>query len=151
MARGHCTILKSLEVRVLPGVDPGAVDDLLVGEDLPETGDQVTGTEDLRDLDGELAHRSGAEDQHRLQAAVLATGRRQIIIAGLWTEMCVAFPTLSALEEGREVYVVADASPESPRRIALPGSVLSRPTGGMLGGTLRGETSDRGVHRTVMA
>ncbi|MFF7438068.1 isochorismatase family protein [Streptomyces sp. NPDC008122] len=42
--------------------------------------------------------------------AVLATGRRQIIIAGLWSEVGVVLPALSALEEGREVYVVADAS-----------------------------------------
>lgn len=45
-----------------------------------------------------------------LRNAVLATGRRQIVLAGLWTEMCVAFPAISALEEGREVFVVADAS-----------------------------------------
>ncbi|MFD3531922.1 hydrolase [Streptomyces sp. NPDC058664] len=46
----------------------------------------------------------------RVRDAVLATGRRQIIIAGVWTEVCVVQPALSALEEGREVYVVADAS-----------------------------------------
>ncbi|MFF0427958.1 hydrolase [Streptomyces sp. NPDC004520] len=46
----------------------------------------------------------------RVRDAVLATGRRQIIIAGLWSEVGVVLPALSALEEGREVYVVADAS-----------------------------------------
>ena len=45
-----------------------------------------------------------------LRDAVLATGRDQIVIAGLWTEMCVAFPALSAREEGFDVFVVADAS-----------------------------------------
>jgi nicotinamidase-related amidase len=43
------------------------------------------------------------------RAAVERTGRRKLIIAGLWTEVCVAFPTLDALLEGYEVYVVADA------------------------------------------
>jgi nicotinamidase-related amidase len=43
------------------------------------------------------------------RAAVERTGRRKLIIAGLWTEVCVAFPTLDALREGYEVYVVADA------------------------------------------
>lgn len=42
--------------------------------------------------------------------AVKATGRRQLIIAGVVTEVCVAFPALSALEEGFEVFVVTDAS-----------------------------------------
>lgn len=42
--------------------------------------------------------------------AIKATGRRQLIIAGVVTDVCVAFPTLSALEEGFEVFVVTDAS-----------------------------------------
>lgn len=43
------------------------------------------------------------------RAAVEATGRRKLIIAGLWTEICVAFPVLDALKDGYEVYFVADA------------------------------------------
>jgi nicotinamidase-related amidase len=43
------------------------------------------------------------------RAAVEQTGRKKLIIAGLWTEVCVAFPTLDALREGYQVYVVADA------------------------------------------
>ena len=42
--------------------------------------------------------------------AVEATGRRQLIIAGVVTEVCVAFPALSAIEAGYEVFVVTDAS-----------------------------------------
>lgn len=41
--------------------------------------------------------------------AVERTGRKKLIIAGLWTEICVAFPVLDALREGYQVYVVADA------------------------------------------
>jgi nicotinamidase-related amidase len=41
---------------------------------------------------------------------VRATGRRKVVIAGLWTDICVAFPVLSALGEGYEVYFVTDAS-----------------------------------------
>lgn len=41
--------------------------------------------------------------------AVERTGRRKLIIAGLWSEICVAFPALDAIGEGYEVYVVADA------------------------------------------
>lgn len=42
-------------------------------------------------------------------AAVEATKRRKLILAGLWTEVCVAFPALDALAAGYEVYVVVDA------------------------------------------
>ena len=42
--------------------------------------------------------------------AVKATGRKQLITAGVVTEVCVAFPALSAIEEGYEVFVVTDAS-----------------------------------------
>ena len=42
--------------------------------------------------------------------AVKATNRKQLIIAGVVTEVCVAFPALSAIEEGYEVFVVTDAS-----------------------------------------
>ena len=43
------------------------------------------------------------------RAAVEGTRRKKLIIAGLWTEVCVAFPTLDALREGYEVYFVVDA------------------------------------------
>ena len=43
------------------------------------------------------------------RAAILATGGRTLIVAGLLTEACVSFPVLSALAEGYAVRVVADA------------------------------------------
>lgn len=43
------------------------------------------------------------------RSAIEASGRRKLIIAGLWTEVCVAFPTLDALREGFDVYFVVDA------------------------------------------
>ncbi len=51
-----------------------------------------------------------AWDNPDFVAAVKATGRRQLIIAGVVTEVCVAFPALSALAEGFDVFVVTDAS-----------------------------------------
>jgi nicotinamidase-related amidase len=51
-----------------------------------------------------------AWDNEDFVKAVKATGRKQLIIAGVVTEVCVAFPALSALEEGFEVFVVTDAS-----------------------------------------
>jgi len=43
------------------------------------------------------------------RAAIERTGRKKLIIAGLWTEVCVAFPAIDALRDGYEVYVVVDA------------------------------------------
>jgi nicotinamidase-related amidase len=43
------------------------------------------------------------------RTAVHATGRRKIIMAGLWTEVCLAFPALDMLREGFEIYPVTDA------------------------------------------
>ena len=40
---------------------------------------------------------------------VAKTGRKQLIIAGLWTEVCVAMPAIQAAGEGYDVYVVTDA------------------------------------------
>jgi len=51
-----------------------------------------------------------AWDNEDFVDAVRATGRKQLIVAGVVTEVCVAFPTLSALEEEFEVFVVTDAS-----------------------------------------
>ena len=43
------------------------------------------------------------------RAAVEATGRKNIVMAGLWTEVCLTFPTLDMQAEGYHVYPVADA------------------------------------------
>ena len=43
------------------------------------------------------------------RGAVERTGRKKLVIAGLWTEVCVAFPTLDALRDGYDVFVVVDA------------------------------------------
>ncbi len=51
-----------------------------------------------------------AWDNEDFVKAVKATGKKQLIIAGVVTEVCVAFPTLSALAEGFEVFVITDAS-----------------------------------------
>src|SRR6266853_5949143 len=49
------------------------------------------------------------EDQ-RVVDWVKKTGRKKIIMAALWTEICLAMPAIHALGEGYEVYIVTDAS-----------------------------------------
>src|SRR5690242_9700630 len=41
--------------------------------------------------------------------AVEATGRKKLIMTALWTEVCLAFPSLDAMRDGYEVYPVVDA------------------------------------------
>jgi nicotinamidase-related amidase len=49
------------------------------------------------------------EDQ-RVVDAVRATGRKKLILAALWTEICLAMPAIQAAGEGWDVYAVTDAS-----------------------------------------
>jgi nicotinamidase-related amidase len=44
------------------------------------------------------------------KAAVVNTGRKKLVISGLATEVCVAFPAIAAVQEGYDVYAVIDAS-----------------------------------------
>lgn len=38
------------------------------------------------------------------------SGRKQLILAALWTEICLAMPAIQALGEGYDVFIVTDAS-----------------------------------------
>ena len=51
-----------------------------------------------------------AWDDQKVVQAVENTGKKKLVVAGLWTEVCVVMPVLEALEDGYEVYVVTDAS-----------------------------------------
>ena len=51
-----------------------------------------------------------AWDNEDFVKAIKQTGRKQLIIAGVVTDVCVAFPALSAIEAGYDVFVVTDAS-----------------------------------------
>jgi nicotinamidase-related amidase len=50
-----------------------------------------------------------AWEDFRVKKAVSDTKRKKIILAGLWTEVCVVFPALSAMQDGYEVFFVTDA------------------------------------------
>lgn len=80
-----------------------------------ETGPNGPLVPELREMfpDAPYIARPGninAWDNEEFVQAVRATGRRQLILAGVVTEVCVAFPALSAIEAGFEVFVVTDAS-----------------------------------------
>jgi nicotinamidase-related amidase len=47
-------------------------------------------------------------DDQNFVAAIEKSGRKKIVVSGLWTEICVALPTIQAIADGYEVYVVED-------------------------------------------
>ena len=51
-----------------------------------------------------------AWDDREVVAAVKQTGRKNFLLAALWSEACLAFPALQMLEEGYGIYAVKDAS-----------------------------------------
>lgn len=72
--------------------------------------------------DVEIIERSfvNAWDEPRVRSAIEATGRKKLIIAGLATEVCVAFPAIAATAAGYDVYAAVDASgnfDESPPNV----------------------------------
>jgi len=46
----------------------------------------------------------------RVVEAVRKSGRKQLILAALWTEICLAMPAIQALGDGYDVFIVTDAS-----------------------------------------
>ena len=49
-------------------------------------------------------------DDKRVVKAIADAGKKKLLIAALWTEVCLTMPALEALREGYEVYIVTDAS-----------------------------------------
>lgn len=49
-------------------------------------------------------------EDHRVIEAIEKTGRKKLIVAALWTEICLAMPVIQALDDDYEVYFVTDAS-----------------------------------------
>ena len=100
-ARAVCKLARAYNLPVVlstvgvdMGVNSGTIDELKAElPDVPEI--DRTGVNSWEDAD--------------FRAAIEATGRRKIVICGLWTEVCLAFPTLDMLTEGYQVYPVIDA------------------------------------------
>ncbi|GAB5467511.1 MAG: isochorismate family cysteine hydrolase YcaC [Rhodospirillales bacterium] len=86
------------------------------------------------------------------KAAVEASGRRKLVISGLATEVCAAFPAISALREGYEVYVVIDACADfnplitqvTQQRLAAAGAIVT--TWVAVLAELAGNTQENGSH-----
>ena len=100
-ARAVCRLARAYDLPVVlstvgvdMGVNSGTIEELKAElPDVPEI--DRTGVNSWEDAE--------------FRAAIEATGRKKIVICGLWTEVCLAFPTLDMLAEGYEVYPVIDA------------------------------------------
>ena len=47
-------------------------------------------------------------DDPKFVNAIVKTGKKKIVLAGLWTETCIALPTIQAIHDGYEIYVAED-------------------------------------------
>ncbi|MGN9813402.1 hydrolase [Micromonospora sp. BQ11] len=78
-----------------------------------ETGRNKPPIQELQDIIGHLPTYDrttvNAWEDVEFKQAVKALGRRKLIMTALWTEVCLAFPALDAIQEGYDVYVPVDA------------------------------------------
>src|SRR5438128_9778706 len=77
---------------------------MMWGPTLPELTEALPGVENIE--------RSvvNAWDEPRVRDAVARTGRRKLLIGGITTHVCLAFPAMSAVADGYDVYALLDAS-----------------------------------------
>lgn len=108
------TLAKGAKLFGLPTVISTVAKDSFSGPFMPEVTDLFP--------DHQIVDRTSINSwlDANFRKAVEATGRKKIVLAGLWTEACVMFPTLDLLREGYEVYIPADAcgdvTPEAHER-----------------------------------
>src|SRR6266481_7583040 len=77
---------------------------MMWGPTLPEL------TEALPEVENIERSVVNAWDEPRVREAIARTGRQQLLIAGITTHVCLAFPAMSAVADGYDVYALLDAS-----------------------------------------
>jgi nicotinamidase-related amidase len=97
-------LARAARVLELPVIVTATAPDGMWGPTMPELTDELPGVDVI------ARTTVNAWDEPRIVGAVEATGRRQLIVAGLSTEVCATFPALSATAAGYEVRVALDAS-----------------------------------------
>src|SRR6266545_480366 len=105
LRRNVIALAKMAAAYQLPVVITTSADDGPNGALLPELAAELPGVEVVR-RPGEI----DAFDNAEFAEAVKATGRDQLIIAGISTDVCVAFAALSAVAADYQVHAVLDAS-----------------------------------------
>lgn len=104
--RAHATALaKMATLAKMPVITTASVPQGPNGPLIPEIHDAAPHAQDVA-RKGEI----NAWDNPEFVAAVKATGRKQLIIAGAITSVCMAFPSIAAVADGYQVFAVIDAS-----------------------------------------
>ncbi len=98
-------LAKAARVLGLPLIVTTTAADSMWGPTIPELANALPS--DLKIIDRSTVN---AWDEPRVKATVEATGRKKLIIAGISTEVCLAFPAISATAEGYVTYAAIDAS-----------------------------------------
>ncbi|GLQ46499.1 hypothetical protein GCM10007862_15500 [Dyella lipolytica] len=97
-------LAKAARILKLPIVVTTTARDSMWGPTFPELVEALPG---IQIIDRSSVN---AWDDHRVAAAIEATGRRKLIFAGISLEVCAAFPAMTAISKGYESYVAVDAS-----------------------------------------
>jgi nicotinamidase-related amidase len=105
LRRNLAGLAKASQLFHIPAVYTASVPTGPNGPSLPEIKDNAPSAVFVN-RQGEI----NAWDSKEFVSAVKATGRKTLIISGMWTSVCVVYPALSALGDGYTVYAVADAS-----------------------------------------
>jgi nicotinamidase-related amidase len=98
-------LAKAAQVLGLPLVVTTTAADSMWGPTIPELAEVLP--DDLEIIDRSTVN---AWDDERVAAAIRATGRKKLIITGISTEVCLAFPAITATAEGFDAYAAIDAS-----------------------------------------
>jgi nicotinamidase-related amidase len=105
LRRNLTALAKASQLLNIPAIYTASVPTGPNGPTLPEVKDNAPNAKYVI-RQGEI----NAWDSKEFVSAVKATGKKTLIISGMWTSVCVVYPALSALGEGYTVYAVADAS-----------------------------------------
>ena len=105
LRRNLVALAKASQLLHIPAIYTASVPTGPNGPSLSEVKDNAPNAKYVN-REGEI----NAWDSKEFVNAVKATGKKTLIISGMWTSVCVAYPALSALGEGYTVYAVADAS-----------------------------------------
>lgn len=114
MKRNALMLAKTASILKLPTVLTASMEEYAQGKLLPEL--ETILPKEYAARIKRLGIVNAMSDEH-FAAAVKATTRRKIIIAGVTNDVCTVFPTLTLLRDGYEVQVIADAG-GSPGKMA---------------------------------
>ena len=96
-------LAKSAKIFAIPTIITTVETDSFSGPTYPELLDEFPKNDLL-----ERTSMNSWDDQ-KVRDAVAATGRKKILLSGLWTEVCINMAAFSMLQDGYDIYVVEDA------------------------------------------